>query len=524
MADHHENRIRDFLAGHLDLLEDRLALFETEYRLASPSGAGGRIDIVARDKFGHFVLIEIKRSDSSARQALHEIFKYSALFRTTLGIDHTRVRVMIVSTDWHELLAPLSECADEFQAPLEGFVIDADSDGTITSVEKVKLLPKVGGVTLCRDHGVYLFRTKAARDLALPLLSNAAKSVHLRDFFLLTIDYHGSRPDLCFPFGLYVVFSSPIPSLDSAAVKEIKEELDWEPELDSPDENFLISINRLFVSVADDIEIGFPEKLTNIRRDWRTSVAVRAGRLGKPASPLSDGELLSLAQAIEGGSSIYLHKISSPRFKDEWRLLRSNLDSVLLGMPNWKAVVSSILDEVETKDVGSTVSVSLYNPADLPMSLYFVAATADFSHCPSLEIVIEGSTENVVRVLRSVLMWTGKAITDTPDNVIERLYGGIDEWLMTMHLHSTFESEPAALAAHELSAPVIEFSCDKSGGAEPHLVEADGPAIQRTPLVPGQFLSLLDFAEAHAAYLGSLRAYLESHVGGLPGSHESDHG
>src|SRR5439155_21858295 len=112
MACRLEDKIRDFLAEHLELLEAGLVLVEKEYRLPNPLGAGGKIDLVARDPFGHIVIIEIKRSDQAARQALNEVHKYTALFRTLQGLDETRVRVMVVSTEWHELLVPFSEYAE----------------------------------------------------------------------------------------------------------------------------------------------------------------------------------------------------------------------------------------------------------------------------------------------------------------------------------------------------------------------------------------------------------------------------
>src|SRR5262245_59287642 len=121
MTNRLEDRIRDYLATRLDLLEADLKLFATEYSLPNRQGAGGRIDIVAKDRFRKFVVIEIKRSDNSARQALHEIHKYTALFRSAHGLGSASVRLMIVSTHWDELLLPLSECVDSFPYSVEGF-------------------------------------------------------------------------------------------------------------------------------------------------------------------------------------------------------------------------------------------------------------------------------------------------------------------------------------------------------------------------------------------------------------------
>lgn len=81
-----EARIRDYLAENLALIEPGLVLVEKEFRLANPFGAGGSIDILAKDGLGHFVVIELKRSDQAARAALHELTKYVALLKSTLGI------------------------------------------------------------------------------------------------------------------------------------------------------------------------------------------------------------------------------------------------------------------------------------------------------------------------------------------------------------------------------------------------------------------------------------------------------
>lgn len=79
MAEHLENRYRDFLAEHLELISNGMTLLDTEMMLPNDLGAKGFVDLVVRDKFGVIVLIEIKRSDSAARDAMHELFKYATV-------------------------------------------------------------------------------------------------------------------------------------------------------------------------------------------------------------------------------------------------------------------------------------------------------------------------------------------------------------------------------------------------------------------------------------------------------------
>ena len=94
----------------------------------------------------------------------------------------------------------------------------------------------------------------------------------------------------------------------------------------------------------------------------------------------------------------------------------------------------------------------------------------------------------------------------------------LDEWLLACHFHQTFEREAAALTAHGLFAPVLEFRCVDGTELSPQLVDVDNSALFRAPFVPESFESIAEFATSNAAYLSSLKEYVEKHFGGLPGS------
>lgn len=68
-----EAALRDFLAEHLDMVEPGLTLVKTEFHLANSNGASGFLDIFARAADGQLVIIEIKRSNSAAREAIQEL-------------------------------------------------------------------------------------------------------------------------------------------------------------------------------------------------------------------------------------------------------------------------------------------------------------------------------------------------------------------------------------------------------------------------------------------------------------------
>src|SRR5215475_10039187 len=94
----YEARLRDMLADRLPLIEPSLQLIGTEYPLPNAQGTRGRIDILARDGHGSWVVIELKRSDSTSARALHEVTKYAELLQQELGLRKDRIRAMIVST------------------------------------------------------------------------------------------------------------------------------------------------------------------------------------------------------------------------------------------------------------------------------------------------------------------------------------------------------------------------------------------------------------------------------------------
>src|SRR5262245_19065768 len=93
-----ESRIRDYVATHLDIIEPGLALISKEFQLLNQMGASGAIDILASDALGHYVIIEIKRSDQAARAALHELTKYVALLKMSLGVRPERLRAILLAT------------------------------------------------------------------------------------------------------------------------------------------------------------------------------------------------------------------------------------------------------------------------------------------------------------------------------------------------------------------------------------------------------------------------------------------
>ena len=103
-----EAEIRDFLAKNPEIIERGMAVVKAEEFLPNDQGARGFVDLFCRDKSGKYVIVEIKRSDASSREAITELYKYTSLLKKKYLLNNTEIRLIVSSTHWHELLTPYS--------------------------------------------------------------------------------------------------------------------------------------------------------------------------------------------------------------------------------------------------------------------------------------------------------------------------------------------------------------------------------------------------------------------------------
>ncbi len=133
-----EDKVRDYLSSNLAVIEDGLQLIKPEYHMPSKppasggrTASGGRIDILARDRFGMLVVIEVKVAEGTAREAAGELVKYAVLLHATAGFGPSSVRFIVASTVWHELETIMKMLTAMFEAlgyALEGKMLSVSDD------------------------------------------------------------------------------------------------------------------------------------------------------------------------------------------------------------------------------------------------------------------------------------------------------------------------------------------------------------------------------------------------------------
>ena len=75
-----EAEIRENIAEYIKTLDPNLKVVAQEHYIKMPNGRTAYVDILAKDEFGCFTLIELKKSDQTARSAIQQLMKYANIF------------------------------------------------------------------------------------------------------------------------------------------------------------------------------------------------------------------------------------------------------------------------------------------------------------------------------------------------------------------------------------------------------------------------------------------------------------
>lgn len=182
-----EGELRDLLGAQIEVLEPGLILLEKEKYIPNKLGTRGFIDLVARDTSHHLVLIELKRSDASAREAIHEILKYVEGVKSHLGVRDHEIRVFIVSTTWKELLVPFSRFVTDSQISVRGINIAADPAGHL-SATTVSPIATAKGRLLAHWHELNFYKDEENLQEGILEYESSCRRKGISDYVLVVLD------------------------------------------------------------------------------------------------------------------------------------------------------------------------------------------------------------------------------------------------------------------------------------------------------------------------------------------------
>jgi hypothetical protein len=196
-----ESSIRDFLAENLDLVGPGLEFLGAEHHLRNPSGSSGFLDIFARGLNDELVIIEVKRTRSQSREALHELFKCAALLRHKFLLKEREYRLVLLSVDWEDLRVPFWDCMQSCPYDISAGRIILGKDGLPSSIETVPSPRNIENRKIARHHYLWHFAQQQTAERAVPIVAGHMQASGIEDFILVrsvAAANGGSRPFVYF--------------------------------------------------------------------------------------------------------------------------------------------------------------------------------------------------------------------------------------------------------------------------------------------------------------------------------------
>jgi hypothetical protein len=517
-----ESKIRDALAQNLEVLEPGLELVEKEYKLPNPLGGKGFVDILARDGFRVLVVVELKRSDSAARQALHEMFKYTALLRQNHGIGDDAIRCAIVSTDWHELRVPFAELKENSPFHVDGYELEVDAEGAPTSAKRVTPVRLAGALEMCPSGFMFLFDGPEGRELQRPEIERAAKHVGVEDYLLIEQDYEGDNPMVVYPhgYGFMIATLDPAQREEAARRSGLSEEELEEIVAGNPwylEETVLGGLSAEMKREASmDIETLYPDKFRAHEENWPVRAVHRHGeRIGSPLR--SDDDLLSMVRGNEGGVSSKYERVASPRIGPVWQRVRDDVRQCLTGNEEWQALVNAYLDQREEAGA-SGVAISIFNPGDLVMALFKLGAEGTLAYLPALQLVSEPDPPDAVDAAIGLVEWDRETTHEDPQELLDEFFEGeMMNYFIRRTVGETWELDDQLLSWHGLACVLygLKFR-DEEEPETFRLRLQDGILVAEGVSDPGAGpRSMVEFTLIHSRYLAELAAMVRAQSIGL---------
>jgi hypothetical protein len=441
-----EQHLRDAVASNLELVEPGMVFLETEYQLTSSVGARGRVDIFARDALGMFTIIEIKRSENTAREAIHELLKYAELIEREQGLETHQLRLVLISTTWHELTVPFSAFQKMSPYPLVGLRAHLDAEGALVALSELPGLPLVGRGRLFRSNVALSFRSEPNWSPVWQQVLHCLAGYGIEDVLGLQGSWAG---DWMSPYAhvLFVAFGRAIhqPSVRTDTADRDREP--WALERKA--------MRALLDRVAcDESEAGSPEAIASvIPSTWDIRAVHRAGAFALQRHT-PDEELIELASGFGGQNRVTYRAEARPRTTTAWHELAVRANLALADCPVWEPVLNAWLDERAAKEPDLPVRVYVFHPKNIVLGLAYLLWHGNRDRLSYMQALQRRAGEPI-REIHGLLTWSGDG--EPIDTVIEDVFGPLDRFAVTQRVTGTLAHEEEVMRRVGLRFAVIEM-------------------------------------------------------------------
>lgn len=419
-----EGTIRDWLADHLDFIAPNLKLIQKEFYLPDEVGARGFVDLLCEDEYKNFVVIELKRSDASARQTISEVLKYHALIKHNFMARESEIRTIVISTHWNELIRPFSEAVQRTTLDLTGYEITLGGNSLPVAIARVEPLePELMARRFAYWYDLFLFETDAKRSAFLSDFEPYLLGKGFTDFVL--VKAHGDHSDrrVIFPFGVIVAFQqqplSELPEMIRKLDEEEYEYLDDQEEFENETE-YRSYLEGSLINVLEDLghdhesDACYPQKVNSMieGENWQIEHIARFGIFSKDPR-YSDEQLIHELSGLDGNSENAFFAISESTQVEKIKEIVEQCRYSLTQSPVWQQTVDAIFDELSREKRKFRLTFQIFNPDSLMVAIYHTISKKDLNFLPTYFLSVDFLDESLSEVYHGAIKWNMNFPTST---------------------------------------------------------------------------------------------------------------
>jgi hypothetical protein len=500
-----EAEIRDHLASNLDLIETGLTLLKKEEHLPNDEGAAGFVDIFAQSSTGQLVIVEIKKSDAAARQAIQELSKYAALLKTKRLIKETEYRLIVASTHWHELHVPFSEFVHATRYQCAGYQINLGIDGLPISTELVPLLPAVETRRFSKRHFIWEFQSEVSARAGVKPIQDHMQSVGIVDFLIALVclrsEVEGVTHLLYFAqqeksFEEYMSLIKGRFSSD-----DVDEFEGWLSDIPEMEDKIGEAADKLWedTDVLEDslydrvgssgAQISHPEKARHWLDDEQAAriEIMRYGRLAD--SYLSDAQIITELRGDEGGSDYRASISANIQSKAELDELISVSDNLFFFNSVWRGAIRDLCLYAQRTNA-KAVRLKAFSNDDI-LSTIAGLGIGVFDFVPGFHLEVD--RETTIESYFGGVEWNAR----TPDyeQIVQDYFDG-DEFSYFLMRHFGENRSVNEDILNELGLSYIVWSGDINSAKKVRIQGASIIEVRGTPP-----RNLKDFLEANEEFV-----------------------
>ena len=422
-----EAEIRTLLANNIKQFDPTLTVIEEEFTVQMEDGTTGYIDILAKDPYGCLTIIELKKSKNSERSAIQQLFKYSAMLKDDFNVTQDKIRRVIISTDWRELMTPFAELTKHAKYKMEG--IKLFIEGSSLKFEVMRPTSREIDINPTQKFHLFKFSTQQERDIAIQQFADISTEISELNLLVFKIDLNKPRSEsVCFhdEFGYGLIVLSFFCDYASVLRKLSIAPEEYTPYGSIYDQKLLVLLalkvkfNEAFKSPFD-YELERLHTLNNLAGWYELDENYIAFGKMFNQTLMSKAEVIDLVNGFTGLHPYLFYGRTSPKRENLFSSFRLNINHFLRNNLGWKVVVNQLLNEVEQDD---DITINIFNPLNIIALLQDVNEDKEEKRVPQLHIEIVKPTGEIKRYFGTII-YDGNLIDSGIEEAINKTYGSL---------------------------------------------------------------------------------------------------